>query len=288
MWAAGAVPLRGKGAEREVLLAHRPAYDDWVLPKGKVEPGELLPKTAVREVAEEVAALIRLGAPLTPIRYPIPNKTKMVSWWVGVTMTCAPRRPDSEVDASKWYTPEDALNVLTYADERAVLTEALTLPDTTPLVMVRHAKAATRASWKSEDRLRPLEPRGKAQLPYVAQILTAYAATRLLTSPATRCVQTLTPYANDEGLQIATDAVLSEGSARGRLQDYVASLAREVGESGVPTAICTHSPVISDIVTALDVEDRTLPTAACVIAHIDARGKVVRAEWHDTLRVKVK
>ena len=288
VWAAGAVPLRGKGSEREVLLAHRPSYDDWVLPKGKVEPGELLPKTAVREVAEEVAALIRLGVPLSPIRYPIPHGTKIVSWWIGVTSTWAPHSPNSEVDNARWHPIDKALKVLTYADERSVLAEAATMPDTTPLIMMRHAKAMSRSSWTDSDRLRPLETRGKAQLPYVAQILTAFAATRLFSSPATRCVQTLTHYADDEGLQMATDAILSEENDSMGLRDYTVTLAREVGKSGVPTAICSHGPMLSDMVDALGMEERPLATASCVIAHLDVYGAVVRAEWHDTLRAKVK
>src|SRR6476620_3214253 len=77
--AAGAVALR-KG---RVLLVHRPAYDDWSFPKGKLDPGELSAAAAVREVAEETGLHVRLGIPLGRQAYPSGSRTKVVDYWVG-------------------------------------------------------------------------------------------------------------------------------------------------------------------------------------------------------------
>lgn len=78
--AAGAVVWRRR---REVLLVHRPAYDDWSFPKGKLDPGEWLPAAAVREVGEETGLAIRLGPPLRTQRYLNGDRMKSVYYWVG-------------------------------------------------------------------------------------------------------------------------------------------------------------------------------------------------------------
>src|SRR5919112_5587530 len=77
--AAGAVVLR----RGQVLLVHRPAYDDWAFPKGKLDRSELAPLAAVREVQEETGIRVRLGAPLTSQSYPNGARTKVVDYWVG-------------------------------------------------------------------------------------------------------------------------------------------------------------------------------------------------------------
>ena len=85
---AGAVVLRkasgsnGKG-ELEVLLVHRPKYDDWSFPKGKLDRGETTAAAAVREVEEETGLRVRLGVPLSRQSYPNGARTKVVDYWTG-------------------------------------------------------------------------------------------------------------------------------------------------------------------------------------------------------------
>ncbi len=288
VWAAGAVPLRGSGKKREVMIVHRPAYDDWTLPKGKPRAGELLPATAVREVGEETGVSVRLGAPLTPIRYPMAQVMKIVSWWVGTTVTSATHKPDAEVDRAEWHSLKAASKTLTYADERQILAEAADLPATTPLVILRHAKAVRRDAWKKADRLRPLSGRGREQLRYVAQILRPFGVTQLISSTATRCVQTLTPYAKARQSTIVTTAGLAEDTAQDReVEAYMARLARQCGQSGAATVVCGHRPVLPAMLAGVGLPYHPMATAACVIAHLDGDGQVVRAEWHDTLRAKL-
>ena len=82
--AAGAVVVRKGKQGREVLLVHRPKYDDWSFPKGKQDPGEHMTATAVREVLEETGVEIRLGRPLRPQLYAVSGgRPKKVHYWVG-------------------------------------------------------------------------------------------------------------------------------------------------------------------------------------------------------------
>ncbi|MDR2930316.1 MAG: NUDIX hydrolase [Propionibacteriaceae bacterium] len=288
VWAAGAVTLRGMGGEREVLLVHRPVYDDWSLPKGKPHSTELLPTAAVREVAEESSARIRLAAPLTPTRYPLSQALKIVSWWVGVVHTATDHVPNAEVDAVAWIPADAALGVMTYADERGVLAEAMTVPTTTPLVILRHAKALRRDGWNKPDAARPLGSRGRDQLPYVAQVLRPFGVSHLISSPATRCLQTLAPYAKTIKSDITTADLLSENAADdGEVAGYMRRLAKAVGASGTPTVVCGHRPVLPAMLAGLGQSYRPMSTASCLVAHLDHHGVVVATEWYDTLRVKV-
>jgi 8-oxo-dGTP diphosphatase len=270
-------------------VIHRPAYDDWALPKGKAEPGELLATTAVREVEEESAVQVRLGASLTPQRYPIGAAMKFVTWWVGHAQTWTKLTPNPEVDRVKWMRPDKALKWLTYANDRAVLTEALTYPDTTPLLIVRHAKAVAREKWAKKDhQARHLSKRGQAQLPYIGQILTAFGVTRLRSSPAERCLQTLAPFAKTISRKIKTDPALDDTASDQAVADHIIKLARTVGARGIPTAICSHLLTIPTMLEALDIPPRPMATGSCIILHLDKSGRVAASEWHDTLRAKAR
>jgi len=128
--AAGGVVLDATGPERRVLVVHRPAYDDWSLPKGHVDPGEPLVTTAVREVLEETGVLARaVGDAGTTQHLVVRDGTpahKRVHWFLMHPDPDAPgdpttRPPDAEVDRAAWWTLDDALRDLTHAGERALL-----------------------------------------------------------------------------------------------------------------------------------------------------------------------
>jgi 8-oxo-dGTP diphosphatase len=289
VWAAGAVLLRTSHARREVALVHRPRYDDWSLPKGKVNPDELLPLTAVREVAEETGALIRLGPQLTPLRYFVPGGPKIVSYWRGVPLALSRRVPDAEVDEVIWRPVDQAYAKMTYSNERAIVAEAVAMPETTPLVLIRHAQAIGRKKWTGPDAHRPLDDRGLTQIPYLDQILQAYGVADLLSSPSKRCLQTIKGYAKRDRLSITEVPLFSESGASGRegeVSQSIAKLARSVGASGIPTAVCSHRPVLGPLMTGLGQLTRPLATAACLVAHVDNVGQVVAAEWQESVRVK--
>ncbi len=119
--AAGAVVAR-KGREgREVLLVHRPKYDDWSFPKGKQDPGEHVTNTAVREVLEETGVEIRLGRPLRPQLYTVSGgRGKLVHYWVGHVVgddDVSSYQINEEVDDLGWFVPGKAAERLTYLDD---------------------------------------------------------------------------------------------------------------------------------------------------------------------------
>ena len=187
--AAGAVVLRRpKGRGLQVLLIHRPSYNDWSLPKGKLDPDEYLAGAAVRETMEETAVIVRLRHPVDRIQYPIPSGTKRVAYWLGTAIDQRRFKPNSEVDRRVWLSIPSALKRMTYADERALLEQAVTLPDTTPLLIVRHGKAMERKHWSGKDQLRQLSTRGRRQSKLLIPLLDAYGVAELDSSASTRCM----------------------------------------------------------------------------------------------------
>ena len=127
--AAGAVLWRpgDDAAAPEVAIIHRPRYDDWSLPKGKVDPGETEPVTAVREVAEETGYAAHLGRRLAAVSYPVEQGVKKVRYWaaraVGGEFT-----PNDEVDELKWLPVAEAMKELGYPHDRKVLRRFMKLP----------------------------------------------------------------------------------------------------------------------------------------------------------------
>jgi 8-oxo-dGTP diphosphatase len=120
--AAGGVPWRETaGGDVEVLLVHRPKYDDWTFPKGKLDPGESEEEAARREVAEETGSVATLGAEVGRIEYVDGHgRPKTVRYWA---MTLAPSHfvPNDEVDEIRWLGLADADAHLSYPRDQAVL-----------------------------------------------------------------------------------------------------------------------------------------------------------------------
>ena len=122
--AAGCVLWRGTaGGGVEVALVHRPRYDDWSHPKGKLDPGETASAAARREVLEETGMRCELGQPLTTQRYPAPGGLKRVDYWLA-RATGGTFVPNSEVDALRWLPTGEAAERLTHPQDRLLLAEA--------------------------------------------------------------------------------------------------------------------------------------------------------------------
>ena len=168
VYAAGAVLWRPDNADAakpnvEVALIHRPRYDDWSLPKGKVDPGETAPVAAVREVFEETGQRAILGRRLDMVSYPIEAGVKKVYYWAA-RGTGGEFTPGSEVDELVWVPVADALGKLTYAYDRKMLRHFNKKPaDTHTILVVRHGTAGRKSRFKGEDAKRPLDKRGRAQ-----------------------------------------------------------------------------------------------------------------------------
>jgi 8-oxo-dGTP pyrophosphatase MutT (NUDIX family)/phosphohistidine phosphatase SixA len=271
----------------EVVIIHRKRYDDWTLPKGKLEAGESLPVCAVREVAEETGVTIRLGVPLDTIRYEAGKAgPKKVDYWGGVVLSSIRRAPDAEVDVVSWLPVRAAMSRLTYAHDHFLVQQYLDQPPTTPLILLRHAKAMDRKDWSRKDAARPINSRGRRQARLLVPMLGAYGATRLISSTSTRCVSTLRPFANRQDLDVETYGQLTEEEGAGDAKG-VARLVRAIRaatlQRGEPTVVCVHRPVLPHILEALDVAPTTLVTGEFLVAHLTAEGEVHAVERHRPL-----
>jgi 8-oxo-dGTP diphosphatase len=122
--AAGGIVLRDSpNGAREVLLVHRPKYDDWSLPKGKADPCETDSETALREVEEETGIRCALGPEVGGTRYrDAEGRPKVVRYWLMWPVVAAPEFvPNREVDEVRWYEVDDARRILSYAHDRELL-----------------------------------------------------------------------------------------------------------------------------------------------------------------------
>jgi 8-oxo-dGTP pyrophosphatase MutT (NUDIX family)/phosphohistidine phosphatase SixA len=278
--AAGAVITR-KGPQ--VLLVHRPKYDDWSFPKGKLDPGEHPVTAAVREVAEETGLDIRLGPPLPDQEYVVGNGTlrpKRVHYWVGRPVhgdDVSGYRPNEEIDAVEWVDLDKAPRRLTYDRDRAVL-EAFrrVRRKSAPLLVLRHAKACARDSWSDDDRERPLHKRGELQADELVPLLGAYGVTRIVSSSSRRCWATVTPYAEVTDTELE---VLDELSEEDATEADVTAVVHRLLESREPTVLCTHRPVLPLVYDALGVRDPGLAPGELLVVH-HRTGQVLATEEH--------
>ncbi|MBD8868309.1 NUDIX hydrolase [Nocardioides donggukensis] len=275
--AAGAVVLRTGG---EVLLVHRPKYDDWSFPKGKLDRGELAPSAAVREVAEETGLDVRLGRPLDVQHYPVAAGTKTVHYWIGRVVgsdDVGSYTANAEIDQVAWVGHEKASRLLTYEHDRATLAEArASRRKTRTLVVLRHAKARSRSRWRSDDRFRPLLRDGERQAQHLVPLLAAYDVRRLVSSSSTRCVTTLVPYAEASGRHVETEDRLTEEAAT---PEALSALLEELDDDPERTVLCSHRPVLPMLLEMLGVADPGLDTGAMVVVH-HRDGEVAAIELH--------
>ncbi|MCK2213233.1 NUDIX hydrolase [Actinomadura sp. ATCC 31491] len=256
--AAGAVVWRGEASRPEVAVVHRPAYDDWTFPKGKLKTGEHVIAAALREVREESGLTITLGRALPPVHYISRGRLKRVDYWSARVAGDAGFTPGEEVDELRWLPPERARELLTYEWDAGLLRALAVAPlETVPLVLVRHATAGSRAEWQGDDARRPLDAGGRAQAAVLATALPAYRPELLVSSPSARCVQTLEPY----GAEIRLEPLLSEESQDPQKTPVL------VREIAVPAAVCSHGKVLPGLIRALTGKEVTLRKGAFAVLH---------------------
>jgi 8-oxo-dGTP diphosphatase len=282
--AAGAVVTRTHPSRgTEVVLVHRKRYDDWTLPKGKLEAGESLPACAVREVFEETGVTTRLGAPLDQMTYDTGKGFKRVDWWSGSVVKVVKRAPDAEVDVVSWLPLRAALSRLTFEHDQFLVQQRMEQPVTTPLIIVRHGKAMDRKDWSKKDAARPINSLGRRQAKLLVPILGAYGVGKLVSSTSTRCLSTLHPYAETTKLKVTSYSELSEEDGADDPRG-VAKVVRRVRatalRTGRPTAICVHRPVLPHVLDALEMAPATLATGELLVAHLTAEGDVHAVERH--------
>jgi 8-oxo-(d)GTP phosphatase len=291
--AAGAVVWRGSvngdgpspGAT-EVVLVHRPRYDDWSFPKGKVEPGEHVLHAAVREVAEETGLRVVLGRALPESTYPVAGGLKRVSYWAARCVESERFTPGDEVDQVDWLAVDEARQRLSYERDRWLLRAFASGPlATAPLILLRHASAGRALATDAENLARPLDVQGAADSRELAGLLACYGRCRVISSAARRCTDTVRPYAAASGAQVEVDPLLTVPP--GGHAHSVRELAARLAESGEPALICAHRenlpPLIEGAYGALCGAVPEIPPLAkgAFLVLQSAGGSLASAERHD-------
>jgi 8-oxo-dGTP diphosphatase len=258
--AAGAVCWRIVGGKVRILLVHRAQRKDISLPKGKVDPGELLPQTAVREIAEETGLTVGLGAPLGEVRYKIPSgRDKIVYYWSAEVdahaLETARFRPNDEIASLEWVSLSKARTRLTYPHDVDIVNAFAERwsegrARTFAVIVVRHGKAVPAEAWDGPDSTRPLLLRGTSQANVIAASIAAYLPEKILTSNAVRCVATIAPLAALTAIKPKEDAGLSQ-DAFATDEATVARILAKRMKSRKSAVLCTHGPVIPEIIREL-------------------------------------
>jgi 8-oxo-dGTP diphosphatase len=277
--AAGCVVWRYGSREPEVLLVHRPRYDDWSYAKGKLDRGEALAAAAVREVEEETGLRVQLGPRLPDQQYPITGRrVKNISYWAAPAPGLAnitTYEPNHEIDEVRWAELTAAKKLLSYERDVALLKAFRKAPfDSTPLVILRHTKARRRKTWKGEDPDRPLLAEGREQARRLIPIFDAYGITRVISSDAARCVESVLPYVNAHQVRLSTTPGIAQDEATTR---SVRAVVRKAVQGDRRTLICSHRPVLPMIFEELGVKRVALPPGGFVVVHRRG-GEVLKTE----------
>lgn len=281
----------------EVLIVHRPRYNDWSWPKGKAENGELLAAAAVREVEEETGEVIRLCVPLTVQRYRLGSgHIKEVHYWVGrqAAGTAASRvrppvvrAPQKEIDDCRWVSAADAQRMLTRRGDRRLLTEVTTLARTgflvtEPLLMIRPALTVERERWEGVLAERHLTRVGVRQSLDIIDTLSAFGVQSIHSSEWVSACRTVAPYASVVGLPIQCHPELTEPATLSQPEAAADFLCTVIAQTQAPTLVAAHRASLPIMVDALrrhagtDVrpsfptEEPLLRPAELLVAHIGA------------------
>jgi len=249
--AAGVVVVREGGTSPEVAVIHRGLREDWSLPKGKLEPGEHPIVAAVRECDEETGIIPVLGPPLGRQEYVAQGAPKVVDYWTSRVGSDEGFAPDDEVDQVEWLGADDAIARLTYPCDRELVHQAIALPRTSPLILLRHTQALKRADFKGKvDAERPLSGKGRSQAKALVPLIAAYGVEQVHSSDSTRCRETVKRYAKSADTDIHLEPALSEESYVEHPKRAVRRM-RELIFNPVPLIVCTHRPVLPALVETI-------------------------------------
>lgn len=256
--AAGGVLWRPADNEMglEIALIHRRRYDDWSLPKGKLNPDEHPIVGACREVLEETGSTVSTGRALGELRYDSVSRSngrpapKTVRYW-SMRHLGGEFQTSDEVDDMRWVPPADALAALTWPHDRGPVQQLLAAPAaTTALLLVRHGHAGRRGAWPGNDRLRPLDALGIEQAVALAEVGPCFSPAAIHSVDLTRCVDTVAPLAARLELPIELEPALSESAHASRPARAIRRL-REIASSGRHSVVCSQGGAIPGSIGAL-------------------------------------
>jgi 8-oxo-(d)GTP phosphatase len=240
----------------EVAVAHRPRYDDWSLPKGKLDRGEHALPAAVREVREETGLEVVVGRRSIRTGYPVAEGLKRVDYWV-MQAVGGVFEPNDEVDELRWLPPAEATALCSHEHDRAVVGDLLRddVPRMPTLLLVRHGHAGSRRDWDGPDDLRPLDGRGRREAARLAEVLPAFAPTTVMSARRTRCEETVAPLAERLGLPVEPLDELGEEEFAADPQAGLAVVERLLAPRPAPgvTVVCSQGGAIPSVLLSLGV-----------------------------------
>jgi 8-oxo-(d)GTP phosphatase len=240
----------------ETAVIHRPKYDDWSLPKGKVDPGEHVLEAAVREVGEETGLAVVTGRRSVTTRYPVLEGVKNVDYWL-MRAVGGQFEPNREVDELRWLSVGDAAKLLSHDHDRDVVAdlERSDVPREPALLLVRHGRAGSKQDWDGPDDERPLDERGRAQALRLAEVLPLFAPTAILSVPRVRCTQTVQPLADRLGLPVLPCRELGEEEFAADPEAGLAVVERLLEPRDTPgvTVVCSQGGAIPSVLMELGV-----------------------------------
>jgi 8-oxo-dGTP diphosphatase len=269
--AAGAVCWRLIGGTARILVVHRGNRADVSLPKGKVDPGETLPETAVREILEETGLAVTLGAPLGTVGYVLPGgRDKVVHYWsVEIdehALELAKFTPNAEIAALEWLPLDKVRKRLSYPHDVDIVdsfAERLAAGNarTFAVIAVRHGKAVAPAAWDGPDSTRPLMQRGADQAAAIAKGIAAFGPTKIISSTAARCLSTVAPLSQLTGLPVKAAEGLSQDAYESGGPGVAAIIAKRLKKQQT-AVLCSHGPVLPQVVDELARRTNTAMDAA--------------------------
>jgi len=276
--AGGVVWRRGEQDQLEVLLVHRPRYDDWSLPKGKAELNEPLISCAYREIIEETGLNIKLGPYIGSVEYFVPDGMKYVAYWSASLMDVEREfHPNEEVDEIIWVTIDGAVAKATRDSDRDILEKFAGVPfDSSALIMLRHARALDRLEWQGEDEDRPLELRGQQQARRMLSLYQVFGLKEIHTSDAVRCLDTVAAMAHSLNIIPKISGDISEYTYK-KNKEKAIDYAKEVVKKNSQVLICSHNPVLPRMMEKLtkkidfDYPDNKLQPGEAWVLHHDKK-----------------
>ncbi len=288
--AAGGVLWRSSASGAvEVALVHRPEYEDWSLPKGKLRRGEHPLVTACREVAEETGVRAIAGKRLEVEHYATADGPKAVEYWA-MHGPDAPFRPTREVDHLAWVPLADT-RPLDYQGDAYAIDALGVLADGvrsgSVVLLVRNARAVPAGRWHGAGGQRLLDVEGREQAEALRQTLPAFGPSRLVSAGEARFVDTMRPLGAELEVAVEIEPALGEEEYAARPRHGLTKIL-ELADAGGATAVCAPGAVIRHLLATL-AEDAGLnvmeypAVKGSVWALFFSGGKLAAADYYPAL-----
>lgn len=249
--AAGGVVYRDGDSDSgpEFLVVHRKRYHDWSLPKGKLDWRETFEEAALREIREETGAKCNREDYLGAVTYETQRgRLKIVKYWL-MKKTKGSFAPNQEVNMVEWVGLHGAQALLSYNRDARLVQRAhalLTNPTSSRVYLMRHGNAGIRSKWNGPDKKRPLTERGQQQALGMAEILARHPVTEVWSSPAIRCVQSVSTIADNTDSVVETSKALKEFTELDKIYKFLGNL----GPGSI--VVSSHKDWIGPLIKDLD------------------------------------